>query len=156
VFDPFEGMSDDQVDTLAHAWNSMTRWFEYSLGLVVVGGLGMVATNLILGPDWASSGWALLPELLVVGSVVCLIVAVAKTFIYWHVRLRFSGKGFLAVQRDLVVGYWRRPYLPRVILAIVVAIGVIAAVYFRGTDPAVYLLIFGSVFLIARRIQAHF
>ncbi|OLB16155.1 MAG: hypothetical protein AUH10_00090 [Gammaproteobacteria bacterium 13_2_20CM_66_19] len=156
LFDPFVGMSDDQVDRLAHAWRSMTRWYEYSVALVAVGILGMVGTNLLLGPDWASSAWALLPELVVLSSVVCLAVAVAKTVVYWHFRLKFSGKGFLAIQRDLVVGYWRRPYLPRVILAVVVVIGIVAATHFRGTDPPIYLLILGAVFLIARRIKAYF
>jgi hypothetical protein len=156
TFNPFEGVSDEQFATLEQAWNSMTLWFEYSAGLVVVGILGMAAETFALGRDWASSGWALLPLLLVLGSVVCLGVAVFKTFLYWHFRLKFTGKGFLAIQRDLVVGFWRPPYLPRVIVTVVVVIGIIGTTYFRGKDPAIYFLILGAVFVIGRRIRAHF
>ena len=156
MMNPFAGMSDDQFDTLERAWNSMTCWFEYSVAVVVVGILGMAAETFTLGHDWASSGWALLPELLVVGSAICLVVAVAKTFIYWRFRLKFSGKGFFAIQRDLTLGYWRRPYLLRVIMTAVVVVGIVAATYFRGTDPAMYLLILGAVFLVGRRIKSHF
>lgn len=153
---PYDEMSTSQLDSLITAWGSMTRWFEYSLAFVVVGGLGLVALSMILGPDWASSGWALIPELLMVGSVICLVVAVAKVLGFWMLRVKYSGLSIVSIQKNAIAGYWRRPYLPRVILILVTIAGLIGAVYFRLADPPIYLLVLGAFFILARRIRSYF
>jgi hypothetical protein len=152
----YDEMSTSQLDSLIIAWGSMTRWFEYSLAFVVVGGVGLLTLSMILGPDWAASGCALLPELLIVGSIVCLFVAIGKAFYFWWLRVKYSGVSIVSIQKGAIAGYWRRPYLPRVILIIVTIAGVIGAVYFRHADPPIYLLILGAFFILARRIRSYF
>jgi hypothetical protein len=151
----YDDLSEEQFDSLEWAWTSMTRWFWYSLGLVGAGVLAGGAVNFLVGPDWNSSGWILIPELLVVGAVVCLFVALAMGGIFWRRHLKFSQRSAFRLYWDLLVSNWHAPYLPRIALGALLVVGIFMVIYVRNNSPAMYLFVLATAAVVARWIRSY-
>ncbi len=151
----YDDSSSEHLDSLESAWRWMTRWFVYSLVLVAAVLVAGVALTFLVGPEWSSSGWVLIPEFLLLGSVVCLFIALAMAVVFWSRHLKFSQRSVFRMYWDLWLGFWHPPYLPRVALGVLLLVGIVVVIYVRNNSPAMYLLVLAAVAVIARWLRSY-